>query len=228
MPRFPRNNLKTSFFHVMVQGINRSYIFEKDVDKKFYLKRIFSKNREFDIEIIAYCVMDNHVHLLLKTEKIEKLSNFMHIVNTIYARYYNKKYNRVGYVYRDRYKSEGIYSEKQLYNCIRYIYDNPVKAKICCNADMYSFSNYNKKYARLIPNKCEYSFMEINHKASCNNIIKDFFIEKKIDVNQIQKDERLIKEISKALKNNYNISLRNIAEYIDISREKLRRIYKTK
>ena len=68
----------------------------------------------------------------------------MHCLNTKYGLYYNKKYNRVGYVFRDRYKAEGIYSEKQLYHCIKYIFNNPVKAGICNKAEEYEFSNYKK------------------------------------------------------------------------------------
>ena len=56
-----------------------------------------------------------------------------------YGRYYNKKYNRVGYVFRDRYKSEGIHREEHLYSCIRYIYNNPVKAGLCSHAKEYSY-----------------------------------------------------------------------------------------
>ena len=68
----------------------------------------------------------------------------MHKVNTLYAIYFNKKYNRVGYVFRDRYKSQAIYSEKQLYTCINYIHYNPVKAGICKIASEYEYSSYNE------------------------------------------------------------------------------------
>ena len=61
----------------------------------------------------------------------------MHCLNTRYGLYYNKKHKRIGYVFRDRYKAEGIYSEEQLYNCIKYIYDNPVKAGVCNKAEEY-------------------------------------------------------------------------------------------
>ena len=101
-------------------------------------------NEKYNIKIIAYCIMNNHTHMLLETTDLKNLSKYMQSLNTRYGKYYNKKYKRVGYVFRDRYKAEGIYSEEQLYNCINYIYNNPVKAGICEKAEEYSFSNYRK------------------------------------------------------------------------------------
>lgn len=137
MSRFPRSYIKTSFFHVITQGINKQYIFDQSEDIKYYIKIMYELLKEHNIEIIAYCIMNNHVHILIKTEIVKELSKYMQCLNTKYAKYYNKKYNRVGYVFRDRYKSEGIYSEEHLYNCIQYIYNNSVKAGICLKAEEY-------------------------------------------------------------------------------------------
>ena len=122
MPRFPRSYIKTSYFHVITQGINKSFIFEYPEDIKMYIKIMYNLKKEHNLKIIAYCVMNNHTHMLIKVERLKDLSKYMQCMNTKYAKYYNKKYNRVGYVFRDRYKCEGIYNEKQLHNCIRYIY----------------------------------------------------------------------------------------------------------
>ena len=110
MPRFPRSYIKTSFFHVMVQGINKSYIFEEPENIKYYISTMHKLSKEQEIEIIAYCIMNNHAHMLIKTEQLKELSKYMQRLNTRYGKYYNKKHNRVGYVFRDRYKSEGIYT----------------------------------------------------------------------------------------------------------------------
>ena len=69
-------------------------------------------NEKYNIKIIAYCIMNNHTHMLLETTDLKNLSKYMQSLNTRYGKYYNKKYNRVGYVFRDRYKAEGIYSAK--------------------------------------------------------------------------------------------------------------------
>ena len=124
----------------------------------------------------------------------------MQSINTRYGKYYNKKSNRVGYVFRDRYKAEGIYSEKHLYNCIKYIYDNPVKAGICDKAAEYPYSNY--KNISKIYNEEYYEFIED------------------------EKDKFKLQQIIRNLKNKYNISLRMIAEEMDLGRETVRKIFK--
>ena len=75
MPRSPRNYLNTSFFHVMSQGINKEFIFNNAVDIKFYIKNMYEIKDKYHIEIIAYCIMNNHTHLLIKTNIIKNLSS---------------------------------------------------------------------------------------------------------------------------------------------------------
>ena len=94
MPRISRKYAETLVFHIMTQGINKSFIFEKAEDKKFYIKTMYKLKDEFKIKIIAYCIMDNHTHMLIETERIDELSKYMLKLNTIYGKYYNKKYKR--------------------------------------------------------------------------------------------------------------------------------------
>ena len=115
MSRISRNHLKSNFFHVIVQGINKEYIFEEETQKKVYLKCLFEKSENYDINIISFCIMDNHAHILLHTNNIEDMSRFMKQINEKYALFYNREKNRVGYVFRNRYKSEPIYEERYLY-----------------------------------------------------------------------------------------------------------------
>lgn len=98
MPRIARNCLDTSFFHVMVQGINKEYIFKNNRYIKRYLQLMKEKLNREELEMIAYCVMNNHAPILIKVVDIKKLSKYMQKVNTIYAQYYNyMEGNRVGY-----------------------------------------------------------------------------------------------------------------------------------
>ena len=114
VPRIARKDMETTFYHVLVQGINKSYIFNKREEILYYIKLMYELKEEYEIRIIAYCIMNNHAHLLIKVNKIENLSSYMHKMNMKYAMFYNRKYNRVGYVFRNRYRSEGIYNEKHL------------------------------------------------------------------------------------------------------------------
>ena len=105
MPRIARNLLQEKkIFHIMVQGINKEKIFKLGSEKRKYIKLIKENLEEYEINLISYCVMTNHVHLLVYSENISSITQYMHNINTNYAIFYNKSHNRVGYVYRDRYK----------------------------------------------------------------------------------------------------------------------------
>lgn len=99
MPRLARKNLRSNYLHIIVQGIDRKYIFNSDRLKKEY-KSILKRNlNKTNINMLAYCIMDNHAHMLIYSEKIEEITKLMQRTNTSYVRLYN----RVGYVFRDRY-----------------------------------------------------------------------------------------------------------------------------
>ena len=85
--RLSRKDYNASFFHVMVQGHNKEYIFEENRSKQKYLTLM--KENEKDVDILAYCIMGNHAHLLLHTSEINNMSKFMHKINSEYAMYYN-------------------------------------------------------------------------------------------------------------------------------------------
>lgn len=223
MSRLPRNFIKTSFFHVIVQGINKEYIFNKEMDIKYYIKIMYEMKRQLNIKIISYCIMNNHAHILIETDKISDLSKYMQKVNTKYGIYYNKKNQRVGYVFRDRYKSEGIYSEKQLYNCISYIYRNPVKAKMCETPEEYPYSNI-KEYRGKIENSGEYRFLDIEEKINYKEIIEEYLTKNKLIKEELLKNKKELKELVKVLKQENRISFRKIEKELDISRETLRKL----
>ena len=242
MARGPRNFINMSFFHIMVQGINKEYIFNRDEDKRQYLEFINKVKGEIDIYIVSYCIMDNHVHILIKEDSIESLSSFMHKVNTLYAMYYNKKYDRVGYVFRDRYKSQVIYSEKQLYTCINYIHNNPIKAGICKLASEYEYSSYNRYIKNMeeiqkningllikedIVDKKE-NLLEIEEEKEIEiqKAIEEYIRIHNINYDNLKNDKKNLKEIISMLKNNYDLSLRKISLYIDVGRETVRNIAK--
>lgn len=86
--------------------------------------------------------MPNHVHLLVHSYDVNMISKFMHKLNSIYGMYYNNSKQRVGYVFRDRFKMEEITDLKYLTNCIIYIHNNPVKAGFCALPVQYKFSSY--------------------------------------------------------------------------------------
>ena len=143
MHRMPRNIHENGFFHIMVQGINKCYIFDKNIDKEYYLSLLFKYKEKFKIMLLAYCIMDNHAHLLIFTNDINELSEYMRIINSKFAINYNAANNRVGYVFRDRFKSQYIKKNDYLLKCLNYIHMNPVKAGMVKNPEEYKYSSYN-------------------------------------------------------------------------------------
>ena len=90
MPRINRNNIESEYFHVIVQGINKEKIYYKDYYKKVYLKYIFEESRKLNIKILIYTVMTNHAHFIIYSKSIENLSKMMGIVNSKFAKFYNR------------------------------------------------------------------------------------------------------------------------------------------
>ena len=144
MPRIARKKSQSCFYHVIVQGINKEHIFGENRFIKKYKEIILRKLESSEINILAYCIMNNHAHFLIYSEKTEYLSKFMQKLNTSYSQFYNKVNRRVGYVFRDRYYTQDILTERQLYCCLRYIHNNPVKACICKDMWEYQYSSYNE------------------------------------------------------------------------------------
>lgn len=225
MPRISRTNLKSNLFHVMVQGINKEYIFDNPEDIQCYLNMMEKLDEEHSVEIIAYCVMNNHVHMLVKVENTERLSKYMQKLCMKYARYYNTKYDRVGHVFRNRYKAEAIMDEKHMYNCIRYIYNNPVIAGICSKPNDYPYSNYKE-----VP-ICEildYVFVDTDEdiKEIKKNVMENFLLKSNVKFSEIKKDTKKLSEIIVILRDSYNVSFREISKKLNIDREKARKLYK--
>lgn len=248
MPRVARTSLGTSFFHIMVQGINKNYIFNNKRDKNKYIEILNKYKKQCNIQILSYCIMDNHAHLLLYMKEIKDMSRFMHAVNTSYSNYYNKTNNRVGYVFRDRYKSEPIYKEKYLLNCINYIHMNPVKAGIIKNAKEYKYSSCEQymNNTGISKSKIVYETLKIdNYKEAFENITNNrYFMDIDIDENEkieiliqgyqkeknetienIIRNKYLLKDLIIFLHDENNIKYINIAKILNISKTK---IFKTK
>lgn len=141
MPRIKRDVSPTGIYHVMQRGVGKQIIFESEDDYRFYIKKLKTYKELLKIEVIAYCLMENHVHLLLKSDDCSSISNLIQRLGTSYANYYNGKYTHSGHVFQGRYACEIINDEKYLLTCIRYIHNNPVKAGIS-SRESYRWSSY--------------------------------------------------------------------------------------
>lgn len=127
MPRVARSKSRTGIYHVMLRGINRQTIFEEDEDKRKFLETLEKYKGISKFEVYAYCLMDNHIHLLIK-EKEESISVSMKRISSSYVYWYNTKYERCGHLFQDRFKSEKIETKMSFLRVLRYIHQNPLKA----------------------------------------------------------------------------------------------------
>lgn len=141
MPRYRREISKLGIYHVMQRGVGKQIIFEDKQDHRFYLDRLKEYRTFANCDILAYCIMDNHAHILVKSESLNNLSEMMRKLGTSYANYYNQKYEHSGHVFQGRFLSEAVNDESYLFACVRYIHNNPVKAGIT-SRDRYPWSSY--------------------------------------------------------------------------------------
>lgn len=141
MPRKARIISKSEIYHIVIRGNNKQNLFYYDQDYSFFLKRLSKYIEETNIELYAYCLMTNHVHLMIGKASRINLITFMKKLEVSYAYYFNTKYERTGHLFQDRYKSEPISSKEQFQRTIRYILRNPIKGGLS-NSINYRWSSY--------------------------------------------------------------------------------------
>ena len=143
MPRVSRVKSESGIYHIMLRGINQQVIFECEEDYEKFIETIKKYKAISGYKIFAYCLMSNHIHLVIKEEK-EKIDEIIKRIAGSYVYWYNWKYYRKGHLFQDRFRSEPIDDEKYLMTVIRYIHQNPVKAGITEKMDEYEYSSYNE------------------------------------------------------------------------------------
>lgn len=141
MPRVARICAINYPHHITQRGNNKGAVFFENVDKEFYLKTLRNYSRKWSLEIWAYCLMINHVHILAVPGWPESLARGMGCTNLVYTQYINCKYNRSGRLWQNRFFSAIIEKEQYLWAAIRYIERNPVRANIVKNAADYQWSS---------------------------------------------------------------------------------------
>ena len=140
MPRTYRPPSATQIYHVMLRGINHQQIFEDQYDYIQFTKILYELIPISQYELHAYCLMTNHVHLLIRING-ESLAQFMKRLEVRFVIWYNKKYSRSGHLFENRYKSEPVEDEGYYLTVTRYILQNPVKAGLCKHILDYPWSS---------------------------------------------------------------------------------------
>jgi len=140
MPRTARKISETGVYHVVIRGINRQLLFEEADDYEQFLTILAAVKALSGYRLFAYCLMSNHVHLLVK-EGTEPLGQVFRRIGSRYASWFNWKYDRSGHLFQDRFLSEPVESDAYFVTVLSYIHQNPVKAGLCKKAKDYKWSS---------------------------------------------------------------------------------------
>ncbi|KAB3531119.1 transposase [Alkaliphilus serpentinus] len=143
MVRQARGKSSSGIYHVILRGVNRQNIFEEDRDCKKLLEILKYYKTISKFELYGYCLMDNHIHLLIK-ETDESISKIIQRISSSYVNWYNQKYERCGHLFQERFKSEAVEYDNYFITVLRYIHQNPVKALIVNKVDEYLWSSYDE------------------------------------------------------------------------------------
>ena len=209
MPRSARKKSGTGIYHVMLRGINQQQIFEDSEDCEKFLQILKSCKAISEFKLYAYCLMGNHIHLLVH-EVTEPIDQFKKRIATRFVYWYNIKYQRVGHLFQDRFKSEPVEDDAYFLTVLRYIHQNPIKAGICKKIEQYQYSSFNGFFSKndLIDNDfvlniiSKDDFITFNNEPSFENCLE---IEDNLPVKVT--DEQAQKIIQKYSKCN------NVAEF---------------
>lgn len=143
MARQPRLVMDEGCYHIIQRGNDRRKVFREDSDYEYLCTLIKKYLPKYSSYLYHYCLMPNHIHLLIKVIKAENLSKLMQGINLSYTLYFKKKYKFSGSLWQGRYKSIMIERDEYLMECGRYIERNPVRAGIVKDPKDYKFSSFN-------------------------------------------------------------------------------------
>ncbi len=180
MPRAARIKSISGNYHVVLRGNNKQRIFEDAQDYEKFMWILSDKQKLFGFPLFAWCLMPNHVHLLIK-EKTAPLSQIFRGFCSSFVYWYNAKYKRTGHLFEGRYLSEPVDDVSYFLSAVRYIHLNPVKAGLCKYPNEYSYSSYNHYFHNdrysgkdLIFGLMERDALEAFHREKNNDVCLDY------------------------------------------------------
>jgi REP element-mobilizing transposase RayT len=135
------NLYSKTFYHIYNRGVSKRTLFKSDEDYKYFMYKLAKFKKKYTVEVISFCLMPNHFHLLARTQyKKENISKFMKSLQLSYAIYFNKKNKHAGHVFQGAYKNKMIRTQISLAKVIQYIANNPVKKKLVVKPDQWPYA----------------------------------------------------------------------------------------
>ncbi len=145
MPRKRREISSSGIYHLVVRGVNRCRIFEDTLDYHVFLKRLKLQMEKEKIQLFAYCLMNNHAHLLIKEDlQTRNLARFTARFLSAYAHFFNKRHGRCGHLFQDRFKSKVVEDASYFMDAMVYIHNNPVVAGFVRHGQRYHWSSHSE------------------------------------------------------------------------------------
>lgn len=142
MARKPRIYVEGCSYHVIQRGNNRDACFFQEVDYAFYMQSLKEAADKYKVEVNAFVLMTNHVHLLVTPVNAQGLSQMMQSLGRRYVRYINLTYKRTGTLWEGRFKSTIVDTDEYFFTLCRYIEMNPVKARMVASPREYPWSSF--------------------------------------------------------------------------------------
>ena len=141
MARKPRNCPAGVPQHIIHRGHNRQYIFKTTADFQMYLTKLEYWSNSYDVELHAWVLMSNHLHLLITPNSDDSIPEMMKRVAGSYSRYFNKRYGLTGTLWESRFKNVPVLNQSHVEQIKTYIEQNPVRAGICVSPAKYRWSS---------------------------------------------------------------------------------------
>jgi REP element-mobilizing transposase RayT len=129
-------------YHVCIRGNNRQMVLNTEEDKKKFLETLNKFKNRFAFKLFGLVLMDNHVHLVIQVNGLANISKIMQAVTLSYSQKFRHKYGYTGYVWQGRFKSSVIEGNSYIVECLNYIHNNPLRAKIVNKLQDYLWSSY--------------------------------------------------------------------------------------
>jgi REP element-mobilizing transposase RayT len=145
MPRSARLIIDNAIYHVMTRGNQKQITFLDNKDYEKYIEILKHYKHKFWFKLFGYCLMPNHVHIIIKIKQGRSLQKIVQGLNQTYTIWFNKKYGKVGHLWQGRYKSRLIQNNNYLIDCIEYVELNPIRAGLTKKTASYPWSSYSSR-----------------------------------------------------------------------------------
>lgn len=220
MPRIARKSSITKVYHVILRGNDRQDIFYDEQDYSKFLKTIKDLKEKYEYDIYTYCLMNNHVHLVIY-DKNNQISKIMQSITISYSSYFAKKYSKEGHLFQNRFLSKNVETKEYLYRLCRYIHQNPFKAGIS-KTEEYKWSSYNEFIygEKIVSSEMILSMLGKTRKESIENFIIFHSYETKM-INEEVEYEGIVKLTDEQVKEKIEkiLNLKNLAEIYEYDKK---------